>query len=150
MKIKFRFATNEDFNLLMSFFEHYQNPRIQKNRVDCYINHNKTLLMFINNNYGGRIQWYVKEDPKIGAVELEEFYVKKEYRGKGLGKKLFQMALTKIQEIVIPLYSIFLFTNSSNKVMHHICLESGFNKATEIPNLFRKGETEIMYLLTFK
>ncbi|MFX0172659.1 MAG: GNAT family N-acetyltransferase [Candidatus Hodarchaeota archaeon] len=150
MKIQFKLATHEDFDLLKKFFEHYQNPEIQKNRAKCYTNHNKTLLMFIGNNYGGRIQWYVKEDPNFGVVELEEFYVKKEYHGHGFGKKLFQMALTKIQEIVNPLYSIFLFTNRNNKVMQHICLESGFNKAVEILNLFKKGETEFLYLKTYK
>ncbi|MFX0152476.1 MAG: GNAT family N-acetyltransferase [Candidatus Hodarchaeota archaeon] len=149
MKIQFKLATKEDFDLLMKFFEHYQNLEIQKNRVECYTSHNKTLLMFIDNNYGGRIQWYVKEDPNFGVVELEEFYVKKEYRRQGFGKKLFQMALTKIQEIVNPLYSIFLFTNSNNNVMQHICLESGFNKAAEIINLFKQGETELLFLKTY-
>ena len=146
MNIQFKIASQDDKNLLMDFFKHYNNPIVQQNRTECYTSHNSTLIMIIDGNYGGCIQWYIKEDPNLGVVELEEFYMKEEYRNRGLGKKLFDAALKAIQDKVSPLHSVYLFTNKENAIMEHICYKSGFQNVAEIPDLFEKNVTEILYL----
>lgn len=149
MNVRFRFATEKDQDFLIHHFDHYKNKTFQKNRVDCYIEHNYSLLMFVDEKFAGIIQWYVKEDPRLGVVELEELFVRNSFRNKGLGTQLVKNALIEIEKKVNPLHSIFLFCTKSNISIQRIFSKFGFRIIAEIPDLFKKNEIELLYLKTF-
>ncbi|MFX0125176.1 MAG: GNAT family N-acetyltransferase [Candidatus Hodarchaeota archaeon] len=150
MNVSFRLAEKEDRDLLIHHFDHYKNKIFQKKRVNCFIEHNYSLLMFVDGQFSGIIQWYVKEDPGLGVVELEELFIQKSYRNKGIGTQLVKKALLEIEKRIYPLHSIFLFIDKTNGVTQHIFDKFGFKQVAEIPDLFKKNEITLFFLKTFE
>jgi len=149
MDIKIRLANREDRDLLFHHFMHYNNRKHQRRRVDCFIEHNYSLLMFVDGQFTGIVQWYVKEDPRLGVVELEELFIQEVYRNKGMGTQLVEKALLEIKKLINPLHSIFLFIDKNDEVTQRIFNKFGFKKVAEIPDLFKNNEIEILFLKTF-
>ncbi|MFX0015909.1 MAG: GNAT family N-acetyltransferase [Candidatus Hermodarchaeota archaeon] len=149
MKTKFRLAGKADRELLIHHFNHYRNKVFQEKRVDCFIEHNYSLLMFVDEHFIGIIQWYVKEDPGLGVVEFEELFIRDSFRNKGMGTQLVKKALLEIEKKIHPLHSVFLFIDRKDEVTQHIFCKFKFKKVAEIPDLFKSDETVLLYLKTF-
>ncbi len=149
MEITFRLATESDKETLIAQFDHYNNIIYQEKRAECYINHNSTLFMVIDGKIVGRVQWYVKEDPRLGVVELEEVFIEKNYRNKGFGYKIIERAISIIENNLGQLNSIFLFIGEQDFAMQKIMANMGFKKIAEIADLFKKEEIVFFYLKSF-
>ena len=135
----------------MGFFKHYKARDIIKKRVDCYLSHNFTVIAKDRKKIVGILQWYVKEDPKMGVVEFEEFYVLDNYRGRGVGSSLISSAIQSVKKYFtrnkVKPRKIFIFTNEENKVVRAILEKYGFKVVSTVGNLFFDNKTEVFYCL---
>jgi|SRR3989344_469400 len=151
MTIEISLASKKDRVQLLDFFKHYKIKEIIKNRVDCYTSHSFTVVAKEGDKIVGCLQWYVKEDPKTGVVEFEEFFVSKNFRGKGIGSRLIEYAISSVKDyfkkIEIKPRKIFLFTSKSNEISRKVIEEQGFKLIAEVGNLFFDNEAELFYCL---
>ncbi len=135
----------------MGFFKHYEARDIIKKRVDCYLSHNFTVIAKDKDKIVGILQWYAKEDPKMGVVEFEEFYVLDNYRGRGVGSSLISSAIQSVKKYFtrnkVKPRKIFIFTNEENKVVRAILEKYGFKVVSTVGNLFFDSKTEVFYCL---
>jgi len=135
----------------LGFFKHYKARDIIKKRVDCYLSHNFTVIAKDRKKIVGILQWYVKEDPKMGVVEFEEFYVLDNYRGRGVGSSLISSAIQSVKKYFtrnkVKPRKIFIFTNEENKVVRAILEKYGFKVVSTVGNLFFDNKTEVFYCL---
>ena len=145
-----KYADNKEKEGLIDYFKHYNNPGIIKNRIECYIKHNKTLLAKENNKIIGVLQWHVKENPNAGVAEFEEIFVSKEHRGKGIGSQLVDYAIRDIKKHFISINikprKIFLFVSKDNNNARKLYEKHGFKFIAELNDLFSENK-ELFYCL---
>ena len=115
-EIMIRAAEIKDRLQLLEVFNFFKSNEVNKKRVDCYTSHNHTIIAERNDAILGVVQWYIKEDPNLGVAELEQVFVDKAHRKKGVGTNLINQAIHDIKKFfysieVIP-RRIFLFVNS--------------------------------------
>ncbi len=148
MDIKIRLATDNDKEMIMKSFSHYDNSQLIKNRVNFYIDNGRTLLACENEKMLGRIQFYMKEDPADGLFEIEEFYVLDEYRNQGIGQMLVDNALQHMKKFCeennVNFKTVFAFMNKDNMAAKKVFEKFGFKEMSEIPKLFGNETTVIM------
>ena len=149
--IKIVLATKKDKNQLFGYFKHYKVKEIIKNRIDCYLSHNFTVVAKDSDKIVGTLQWHIKENPKTGLVEFEEIHVLEKYRGKGIGSLILKFAIQSVKDyfrkINIKPRKIFLFVDKKNKVARALYKKYGFKPISEIGNLFLDNEVEFLYSL---
>ncbi|MFW9898480.1 MAG: GNAT family N-acetyltransferase [Candidatus Thorarchaeota archaeon] len=144
-------ATSNDKEQLIKSFRHYNIKKHIEDRVECYLSHNNTIIALENNQLIGRVQWQIKEDPNLGAVEFEAIYVVKEFRRKGVGSSLLKFAIQSVKDyfkdIGIKSRRIFLFVNQNNINARHLYEKFGFKCITNLGKLFSDTENELLYAL---
>ena len=112
-KITFRNAQNnhEDFLLLRSIHKEAMfdsvietigewNDEFQKSRLEKHFKEAYSTLLFIgyDGNVIGTINQRVKSYEDGEFQFIEQFYLKKEYQGKGIGSYIFELKLNKNEE----------------------------------------------------
>ena len=151
MTIKVIIATEKDKKQLLDYFRHYKIKEIIEKRIECYISHNFTVIAKDENKVVGILQWYIKEDPKNGVVEFEEFHVLEKYRGKGIGSLILKFAIQNVRDylekIKIEPRKIFLFVARSNTIARTLYEKFDFKLNSEVGNLFSDDEVELLYSL---
>lgn len=149
--IKIALASKKDKEQLLEFFKHYKVESVIKKRVGCYLSHNFTVIAKDKNNIVGALQWYMKEDPKLGITEFEEVYVSENYRNKRIGSSLVKFAIQSVRnhfrKIGIKPRKIFLFVSKENKIARVLFEEHGFKRISKVDNLFYNNRTELIYCL---
>jgi len=151
MTIKIIIATEKDKKQLLDYFRHYEIKEILEKRIKCYISHNFTVIAKDENKIVGILQWHIKEDPKNGVVEFEEFHVLEEYRGKGIGSLILKFSIQNVRDYFekIKIYprKIFLFVARSNTIARTLYEKYDFKLNSEVGNLFSDDEVELLYSL---
>lgn len=149
--IKIVRASRKDLKQLLDFFKHYKVETIIKNRVNCYLSHNFTIIARDGKRIVGVLQWYVKENPNAGVVEFEETYVSEGYRGKGTGFLLVQYAIESVKnyfnKFKIKPRKIYLFVGEENKSARRLYQKHGFRLVSKTGNLFSDARIELFYCL---
>ena len=152
--MKINLATKKDRKQLLEFFKHYSIRTIIRKRVDCYLFHNFTVVAKNKNKVVGVLQWYIKEDPRMGVAEFEEFYVLKNYRGQGIGSSLIKYAVSLVKAYFkknkIKPRRIFIFANEKNKITRFVLEKNSFKLIARVGNLFFDNKTELFYCLKLK
>jgi len=152
--IKYSLATNEDREQLLNHFKHYTSKEVLETRVECYINHNFTVVAKDNGKIVGVLQWYVKEEPQAGLVEFEEVFVLKDYRGQGIGFELTEFAIQSVKDyfkkIKIKLRKIYLFVSEDAEAAIHLYEKLGFKFISKVGDLFEDNKEELFYVLSVK
>jgi ribosomal protein S18 acetylase RimI-like enzyme len=148
--IKIYLATNKD-KKLFDYFKHYKIKEIIKKRINCYLEHNFTVVAKDENKIVGVLQWYIKENPNNGVVEFEEVFVSKDYRNKGIGSSLVKFAIKSVKKyfkkLKIKPRKIFLFVGKKNKAAQVLYKKQGFKFISKVNDLFHDKETELFYSL---
>ncbi|MEI6887243.1 MAG: GNAT family N-acetyltransferase [bacterium] len=145
-------AISSDHKELSSFFDHYNSLDISRNRTDCYLSHNHTIVAKEGSKIVGIIQWCVKEDPNSGVVEFEEFYVLEEYRGKGIGSKILDYSIQLVKDYFLKnkliLRNIYLFVSEDNTSARKLYETYGFKNLNSVGTLFSSTSIELFYCLS--
>lgn len=150
--IVIRKALFKDKEKLKNLFTHYGNKELVNNRVVCYLTHNHTIIVEKDKEIVGKSQWYLKEDPNSGVVEIEEVYVFEKFRNKGIGTNLMKFTLEDIniycQKYDIQLKRIYLFVDESNSSAIKLYKKFGFEEKSVISDFFTENEIISIYVKT--
>jgi len=149
--IKITLAAEKDKEQLLAFFKHYKIKKISKNRVECYLSHNFTIVAKDKNKIIGILQWYIKENPQNGLVEFEEVFVSKNYRNKKIGSLMVKFAIQSVKnffkKIKINPRRIYLFVSENNKIARALYEKHNFKNIANVGWLFSDKEKELIYIL---
>ncbi|MDD4893559.1 MAG: GNAT family N-acetyltransferase [Candidatus Rickettsiella isopodorum] len=152
--IKITLAKKRDRKKLSEFFKHYRVSSLIKNRTDCFLTHNFTVVAKDKEKIVGVIQWSVKEDPKAGVAEFEELYVLEDYRELGIGSLLLEFAIQSVKKYFLKIRvkprKIHLFVSESNMKARALYEKLGFKNVASVGTLFADKETELFYCLAFE
>ncbi len=144
-------ASGKDQNQLINFFHHYGVEDIIQSRIECYLNHNFTIVAKDKNKIIGVLQWHIKENPSVGVAEFEEIYVSENYRNQKIGSLLVDYAIESVKnyfrKINIRPRKIFLFVSENNKNARGLYEKHNFKLISEIGSLFAESEMELFYCL---
>jgi len=150
--MEIRKAKRQDKARLIEHFKHYKNKKLIENRVNCYLEHNSTIIAEENNEIIGLAQWFVKENPNSGVAEIEEVFVNPNFRGKGIGSGLIDFIIEDIKDFFkannIKLRKIFLFVSKNNVAARRLYEKFGFKQISELNDLFSHKEQEVFYCLS--
>ena len=87
--------------------------------------------------------WYIPKGAFHSFPYLHIISVKKEYRGKGIGRKIIEF----LEKIVFEnVDKIFLVVSDFNPNAKRFYEKAGYRQVGEIPNLYRKGITEYLMM----
>ena len=149
-----RDANIDDKYRLEELFNFFKSEEENKNRVDCYLSHNHTILAETEKDIIGVVQWHIKEDPNVGVAELEQVFVREKYRAKGIGTKLINYAIQKIDDsfkmLKIKPRRIFLFTSEDNMIARRMYEKLGFKKQCAVGDLFLNNKNELFYIFNLE
>ena len=149
--IKICTARKRDRKQLIGWFSFYGNQKLIKNRVDCFLVHNSTVIAKDKNKIVGLLQWHVKENAAHGLAEIEEVLVLENYRGQGIGSSLVSFAIAAIRTYFIELNikprKIFLFVGSGNTAARKLYEKHGFSMISSIGYVFHDNVEELFYSL---
>jgi len=152
--MEIRKATLKDAEKLREFFRHYKSEELIKNRVECYIKHNSTLIAVDNENIAGAVQWQVKENPNAGVAELEEMFVTENYRKQGIGSELLKYLIEDVKQFFsskgIKPRKIYLFVSKNNPAARKLYEKHGFKPIAEVNDLFTDNRNEVFYCLALQ
>ncbi|QLG44389.1 GNAT family N-acetyltransferase [Costertonia aggregata] len=137
MEIHFEIATLEDLPDILEMMQDF-------NAIDNYPFNVKiteqTLMDFLGNTSLGRLWLTYMDDKIVGYVVLtfgfsfeykgrdafiDEFFIKKDFRHKGIGKKTMKFVLTAAKKLHVN--AIHLEVEKHNKIGSKLYLKSGFN-----------------------
>lgn len=143
-------ASKKDEKQLIKWFNHYNNKKIIKNRVECYINHNFTLIAKYEKKIIGVLQWLVKEDPKSGIAEFEEIFIKQDHRGKGIASMLVEMAINEVKKEFtkhgFTPRKIFLFVSKGTPAVK-LYEKHGFKFIANLGKILSDSSDDLFYTL---
>ena len=144
-------ATAKDRKELINWFEFYGIQKLIAKRVDCYLDHNFTVIAKNKNKIVGVLQWHVKENAGHGLAEIEEVLILESYRGQGIGSLLVSFAIDEIRngfiELNIKPRKIFLFVGKGNINARKLYEKHGFILIGSIGYLFHDNVEELFYSL---
>lgn len=147
--IKITIATKKDKTQLLAWFKNYEINKLIEKRVNCFLEHNFTILAKDGDKIIGVLQWYVKEEPDEGLAEIEEVFVSEKYRGRGIASLLVMFAIKTIREYFIKFNfkprKIFLFVGKENISARKLYEKYGFKLICSVGNLFHDKEEELFY-----
>ncbi|MHA2120233.1 MAG: GNAT family N-acetyltransferase [Promethearchaeota archaeon] len=150
-EIKIKLASSDDQNQLEKTFQHFKDKVTMKNRAECYIIHNNTILAKDKDRIIGKMLWYAKEDPNCGVAEFEELYVFEEYRKKGIGSEVIKVSIKAVRNhfkrLGIESRRIYLFVDENNKIARNLYEKFGFENIANLGHLHSQGENDLFYML---
>ena len=149
--MEIRKATSKDAEKLREFFKHYKNEEIINSRIECYLEHNSTIIAEENQDIAGAVQWYVKENPNAGVAELEEMFVTENYRKKGIASELLNYLIEDVKKFFssrnIEPRKLYLFVSKDNQSARKLYEKHGFKMIAEVNDIFTDNQNEVFYCL---
>ena len=87
------------------------------------------IIAEVDGEYAGFLYWFEGEKPWFDAevgryAYIEEVHVLPKYRGQGVGKKLLEGAIDRLE--VLPLDAVYIGTTEENSVARHLYESAGF------------------------
>ena len=144
--VKFDIATEKDaldVYLIDSDYE-YEGYSLDSIKDCLKTENNLNIIARINNDAIG----YISLSFVLDESELLKIVVKKNYRGKGIGKLLLNEAIQYLKERSIK--TIFLEVRKSNCVAIGLYENMGFKKISERQNYYGVGEDANIYRLSLE
>lgn len=113
------------------------------NELVCVVQNGKKVVGFV---------YYINKPPTNGTIILEMIGVRKEFQGKGIGRRLLKWADEEAiryfrDECGVPnLATIHLTTSADNPVGQNLYLSAGYEHVGDIPGLVGEGNKELVML----
>jgi len=149
--MKICFATKKDTKLLREYFKFYNDAVYSAARIKYFLNYGKTIIAKEGSELVGLMQWHIKENPRHGLAELEEVFVHKDHRKKGIATKLINFAIASIRKEFaaknIRARKVMLFVLEENLAAQKLYENAGFVKAANVGELFADGKNDLFYVL---
>ncbi len=155
MEIKFSLAKKTEILRLLKFFK--ENDKVEnkfiKNRIEYYIKNHFIALAKKDKKIIGHLFFQGKENPRLGVGEFETVHIHKNYRGKGVGKRLLEKSIIFSKKYFakkkIKLRCLYLMTRSNNLAAIEVYKKFGFKKQNKIGKIFKDNEPEEIIMTLF-
>jgi len=102
----------------------------------------------------GLVSWAMKGLPRHGLIELDRIAVSKEFRGKGIAKKLFDSLEKNARTFFVSenskLRKLFLFTHEDNERAISFYTKMGLEKDALLKNHYYDNKNELVMSKFFK
>ncbi len=155
--MKFRKATPNDAIGIATVLKECYNIKSIKEGVEVFKNEVLKQYNYIvaddNGRIAGLVTWQMHGLPKHQLCELDRIAVLPEYRGRGVGKALFN-ALVKDADSAYRKYGfrlrkLYLLTHKSNKGAQAFYKKLGFKHEATLKDHYYKGEDEFVFSMFF-
>jgi ribosomal protein S18 acetylase RimI-like enzyme len=145
-------------NDVESLIEIYSSPDLYHNReealwfVKSYFDYHHIKVVKQDSKIVGTIFWNVVEEKHHGLTNIQDLWVDKSFRRKGLGEKLLRSSIEDMKKLYAnnryALRKVFVTTGEDNKPARNLYKKVGFHPVAVLPDLFVNGENELVYILT--
>lgn len=120
--------------------------------VKCCFDYHHIKVAKLKDEIIGVLFWRVYEEKHHGIIVIEDFWVDEKHRRKGVGEKLLRTVIEDAKKLFessgYALRRVLATTAEDNIPARKLYEKVGFEKSTELKDLFGKGETELIYSLS--
>jgi ribosomal protein S18 acetylase RimI-like enzyme len=155
MNVKIADAEENDVE---SLIEIYSSPNLYHNReeanwfVKSFFDYHHIKLIQYEAKVIGALFWNVMEEKHHGLAQIVDFWIDENFRRRGLGEKLLRLVIGDMKQLFAahhyPLRKVLVTTDEDNMPARKLYEKMGFQKSAVLPDLFGRGETELIYVLT--
>lgn len=148
-------ASKKDVEELITI---YSSPHLYHNReeaswfVKSFFDYHHVKVLKNQGRVIGAVFWNVVEEKHHGLAEIRDLWIDEGFRRRGLGERLLRTVIEDMERFLrkqgIALRKVLVTTGDDNEPAKRLYEKNGFEKAATIPDLFAKGETELVYVLT--
>jgi len=150
--------TDINQNDVESLIAIYSQPDLYHNReeaswfVKSFFDYHHIKLVKHEGNLVGALFWNVVEEKHHGLTEIRDFWIDESFRRKGLGERLLRSAIEDMKRLFadhnFALQKVMVTTGDDNLPARKLYEKVGFQQCAALRDLFAKGETELIYILT--
>lgn len=152
MELNLRKAVKEDEKQIGEILFEAYNIDSVKEGIEVFNNETKKGLNFLvavkEEKIIGLISWMMKGLPKHGLFELDRIAVLKDFRGKGIARKLFEFMEKEAENFYTLNNSkarkLFLFTHEDNETAVSFYEKMGMEKDALLKNHYYKDKNELV------
>jgi len=136
----------------------YSSPHLYHNRqeagwfVKSFFDYHHIKVLKNQGRVLGAIFWNAVEEKHHGLAEIGALWIDEDFRRRGLGERLLRTVIEDMEEFFrkqgFAHRKVLVTTGDNNEPAKKLYEKIGFEKAATIPDLFAKGETELVYVLT--
>jgi len=152
MVVEVHSAGESDFKALCEIYRKEYGKHVE-DRVKSYLQYYHIKVLKENDKIIGALFWFVRESPHHGLAEIEDFFIDKGYRRKGLGTQLLKSAIEDVKKHFEALgcsaRKIIVLTSKENPIARKCYEKQGFKFVAELGGLFKENVIEVMYMLSF-
>jgi ribosomal protein S18 acetylase RimI-like enzyme len=120
--------------------------------VKSFFDYHHIKVMKNENKVIGAMFWNVLEEKHHGLAEIGDLWIDESFRRRGLGEKLLRTVIEDMKTFFrkgnYALRKVLVTTGDDNEAAKKLYEKAGFKKAAALADLFGKGETELVYVLT--
>jgi ribosomal protein S18 acetylase RimI-like enzyme len=155
MSIRILNANKNDVECLV---EIYGSPDLYHNREDAswfvksYFDYHHIKLVKKDNKIIGVLFWNSIEEKHHGLANIQELWVDESFRRRGMGERLLRSSIEDMKKLYAKyqymLRKVLVTTGEYNKPARNLYEKVGFTRVALLPDLFSKGENELVYILT--
>ena len=141
-----------------SLIEIYSSPDLYHNReeaswfVKSYLDYHHVKVVKLNSKIVGAIFWNSVEEKHHGLTNVQDFWIDKSFRRRGLGEKLLRSSIEDMKKLYANhrhvLRKVFVTTGENNRPARNLYEKVGFRTVAVLPDMFAQGENELVYILT--
>jgi ribosomal protein S18 acetylase RimI-like enzyme len=136
----------------------YSSPHLYHNReeaswfVKSYFDYHHVKVVKSQDRIAGALFWNVVEEKHHGLTEIRDVWIDENFRRKGFGEKLLRIAIEDMEQLFregdYVFRKVMVTTGEDNEPAKRLYEKIGFEKVAVLSDLFAKGETELVYVLT--
>jgi len=136
----------------------YSSPHLYHNReeaswfVKSYFDYHHVKVVKNQDRIVGALFWNVVEEKHHGLTEIRDVWIDANFRRKGFGEKLLQIAIEDMEQLFregdYVFRKVMVTIGEDNEPAKRLYEKIGFEKVAVLSDLFAKGETELVYVLT--
>jgi ribosomal protein S18 acetylase RimI-like enzyme len=136
----------------------YSSPHLYHNReeaswfVKSHFDYHHVKVAKHQDKVIGAIFWNVVEEKHHGLTEIRDFWIDENFRRRGFGEKLLRTTIEDMEQFFRKGGYVFrkalVTTGEDNEPAKKLYEKAGFRKVAVLPDLFAKGENELVYVLT--
>jgi ribosomal protein S18 acetylase RimI-like enzyme len=148
-------ATTNDVEDLIGI---YSSPHLYHNReeagwfVKSFFDYHHIKVVKNEGKVVGAVFWNVVEERHHGLAEISDLWIDENFRRKGLGDRLLRTVIEDMKRFFARanhiLRKVLVTTGDDNEPAKRLYEKVGFQKIAVLPDLFARGENELVYVLT--
>jgi ribosomal protein S18 acetylase RimI-like enzyme len=155
MKVEVADVTEDDAERLIETYSapHLYHTREEATRyVKLFFDYHHIKVVKLDAVLAGWLFWRVESEKHHGIAVIDEVWMEERFRRKGLGEKLLRASIEDAKNFFeksgFVLRKVLVTTAENNEAGRRLYEKTGFKKCATFKDLYRKNESELVYILT--